>query len=50
MPACKCAEAYHAWKNSANIATVTFPAAGTYLLTITQMGIYNPLFYTFTKM
>ena len=49
--ACKCAEAYHAWKNTANIATVMFPAAGTYLLTLTlSAGQYNPLYFTFTKM
>ena len=49
--ACKCLEAYHAWTNSMNIGTVTFPAAGTYLLTLTlNMGTYNPLYFTFTKM
>jgi hypothetical protein len=49
--ACKCLEAYHAWYNSANIGTVTFPAAGTYLMTLTlNMGTYNPLYFTFTKM
>jgi hypothetical protein len=50
-PACKCLEAYHAWNNSMNIGTVTFPAAGTYLLTLTlNAGTYNPLYFTFTKM
>jgi len=49
--ACKCLEAYHAWTNSMNLGTVTFPAAGTYLLTLTlNMGTYNPLYFTFTKM
>jgi hypothetical protein len=49
--ACKCLEAYHAWYNSANIGTVTFPAAGTYLMTLTlNAGTYNPLYFTFTKM
>jgi hypothetical protein len=50
-PACKCIEAYHAWYNSANIGKVTIPAAGTYVMTLTlNMGTYNPLFFTFTKM
>jgi hypothetical protein len=50
-PQCKCIEAYHAWYNSANIGKVTIPAAGTYVLTLTlNMGTYNPLFFTFTKM
>jgi hypothetical protein len=49
--ACKCLEAYHAWYNSANIGTVTFAAAGTYVMTLTlNMGTYNPLYFTFTKM
>jgi len=49
--ACKCIEAYHAWNNVMNIGTVTFPAAGTYLLTLTlNMGTYNPLYFTFTRM
>ena len=49
--ACRCLEAYHAWFNSANIGTVTFPVAGTYLMTPTlNAGTYNPLFFTFTKM
>jgi len=49
--ACKCLEAYHAWNNSMNIGAVTFPAAGTYLMTVTlNAGTYNPLYFTFTKM
>jgi hypothetical protein len=49
--ACKCLEAYHAWNSSPNIGTVTFPAAGTYLMTLTlNAGTYNPLYFTFTKM
>jgi hypothetical protein len=49
--ACKCLEAYHAWNNSMNIGAVTFPAAGTYLMTLTlNAGTYNPLYFTFTKM
>jgi hypothetical protein len=50
-PACNCIEAYHAWTNSANIGTVTFAAAGTYLMKLTlSAGMYNPLYFTFTKM
>ncbi len=49
--ACKCAEAYHAWTPTAGFGMVTFPAAGTYLLTLTlNTGNYNPLYFTFTKM
>jgi hypothetical protein len=49
--ACRCIEAYHAWYNSSNIGTVTFPAGGTYLMTLTlNAGTYNPLYFTFTKM
>ena len=49
--ACKCLEAYHAWYNGSNIGTVTFPASGTYLMTLTlNAGTYNPLYFTFTKM
>jgi hypothetical protein len=49
--ACMCAEAYHAWNPVANLGTVTFAAAGTYLLTLTlNTGNYNPLYFTFTKM
>jgi hypothetical protein len=50
-PACACDEAYHAWTPVDNLSTVTFPAAGTYLLTLTlNAGTYNPLYFTFTKM
>jgi hypothetical protein len=50
-PACKCIEAYHAWQAFANIATVTFPAAGTYVMDFTlNKGNFNPLYWTFTKM
>jgi hypothetical protein len=46
--ACKCIEAYHAWNPVDNIGTITFPAAGTYLMTMTlNTGNYNPLYFTF---
>jgi hypothetical protein len=49
-PECHCLEAYHAWTNYANLATVTFPAAGTYLMTFTLTAQqFNPLYFTFTK-
>ncbi len=49
--ACMCAEAYHAWNPVGGLGTVTFAAAGTYLLTLTlNTGNYNPLYFTFTKM
>jgi hypothetical protein len=49
--ACRCIEAYHAWYNSSNFSAVTFPAAGTYLMTLTlNAGTYNPLYFTFTRM
>jgi hypothetical protein len=49
--ACKCAEAYHAWNPAPAFGMVTFPTAGTYLLTLTlNTGNYNPLYFTFTKM
>jgi hypothetical protein len=49
--ACKCIEAYHAWNNFADAATVTFPAPGTYVMTFTLNTLqFNPLFFTFTKM
>jgi hypothetical protein len=50
-PACKCIEAYHAWTNMSNVGMVTFPAAGTYLMTFTLNALqFNPLYFTFRKM
>jgi hypothetical protein len=44
-------EAYHEWFNVSNMGTVTFPAAGTYLMRFTLMTMQlNPLFFTFSKM
>lgn len=48
---CKCPETYHSWNIVSNIGTVTFPAAGTYLMRFTLLTQqFNPLFFTFTKM
>lgn len=43
-------ENYHAWDTRMNLGTVTFPAAGTYLMTFTQVGRFNADAFTFTKM
>lgn len=43
-------EMYHSWDTRSNLATVTFPAAGTYLMTLTQVGRFNADNFTFTKM
>jgi hypothetical protein len=49
-PECRCIEAYHAWTNYKDLGTVTFPAAGTYLMTFTVTAQqFNPLYFTFTK-
>lgn len=46
-----CPETYHSWANVSDLATVTIPAPGTYVMTFTiVMGTINPLFFTFTKM
>jgi hypothetical protein len=47
---CRCSENYHSWAQRDNLATVTFPAAGTYLMTMTQVGRFNADRFTFTKM
>jgi hypothetical protein len=48
---CKCPETYHSWNIVNNIGSVTFPAAGTYLMRFTLLTQqFNPLFFTFTKM
>jgi hypothetical protein len=43
-------ENYHSWDNRSNLATVTFPSAGSYLMTFTQTGRFNASSFTFTKM
>jgi hypothetical protein len=46
-----CPETYHSWENLADLAMVTIPAAGTYVMQFTIVaGTINPLFFTFTKM
>jgi hypothetical protein len=46
-----CPETYHSFTNYQNLATVTIPAPGTYLMTFTIVaGTTNPLYFTFTKM
>ena len=48
--ACGGGEYYHCWAQRENLAMVTFPAAGTYLMTLTQTGRFNADNFTFTKM
>ena len=44
-------EAYHEWNIVSSMGTVTFPAAGTYLMRFTLVAQqFNPLYFTFTKM
>jgi hypothetical protein len=43
-------ENYHSWDTRSNLATVTFPAAGSYLMTLTQVGRFNADSFTFTKL
>jgi len=47
---CGGGEYYHCWAQRENLATVTFPQAGTYLMTLTQTGRFNADNFTFTKM
>jgi hypothetical protein len=47
---CACTESYHSWAMNTNVAQVTFPAAGTYLMTFTTSGSMNLDTFTFTKM
>jgi hypothetical protein len=43
-------ENYHSWDDRKNLATVTFPAPGKYLMTLTQVGRFNADSFTFAKM
>jgi hypothetical protein len=43
-------ENYHSWDTRSNLATVTFPAAGSYLMTLTQVGRFNADSFTFTRL
>ncbi|HVZ70758.1 MAG TPA: hypothetical protein VHJ20_00150 [Polyangia bacterium] len=45
-----CGENFHSWATRTALATVTFSAAGTYLMTLTQVGRFNADAFTFTKM
>jgi len=43
-------EGFHSWDDRKNLGTVSFPAAGTYLMTFTQVSRINASSFTFTKM
>jgi hypothetical protein len=43
-------ENYHSWDTRSGLATITFPAAGSYLMTFTQVGRFNADAFTFAKM
>jgi hypothetical protein len=43
-------ENFHSWDDRKNLGTVTFPAAGTYVMTLTQVSRFNADSFTFTKM
>lgn len=43
-------ENFHSWDDRKNLGTVTFPAAGTYLMTLTQVARFNADAFVFTKM
>jgi hypothetical protein len=46
-----CTSTFHSWNILSNLATVTFPVAGTYLMTFTIVNnALNPNYFTFTKM
>jgi hypothetical protein len=46
-----CTEGYHVWQTNMNMATVTFPAPGTYVMTMTLINSYfNPGYWDFVKM
>ena len=48
---CKCTETYHSWQPVDKLAMVTFPTAGTYLMTFTIVTKnLNLSTFTFTKM
>ena len=43
-------ENFHSWDDRKNLGTVTFPSAGTYVMTFTQVSRFNADSFTFTKM
>ena len=46
-----CTEGYHVWQTNNNMATVTFPAPGTYVMTMNLVtSFFNPGFWVFAKM
>jgi hypothetical protein len=46
-----CPSTFHSWSSPSNLATVTFPVAGTYLMIFTIVNnALNPNYLTFTKM
>jgi hypothetical protein len=48
--ATRCTEGYHVWAMDQNLAEVTFPAPGTYLMTWTLVKSFmNPDYFVFTK-
>jgi hypothetical protein len=48
---CKCTETYHSWQTVDKLAMVTFPKAGTYLMTFTVVTIkLHVATFTFSKM
>jgi hypothetical protein len=45
-----CTEGYHVWQMNKNMATVTFPAPGTYVMTFNLVtSFFNPGYWVFTK-
>ena len=43
-------ENFHSWDDRKSLGTVSFPAAGTYVMTLTQVARFNADAFTFTKM
>jgi hypothetical protein len=43
-------EGFHSWDDRKNLGTVSFPAAGSYVMTFTQVSRINADAFTFTKM
>lgn len=43
-------ENYHSWDTRSALGSVTFPSAGTYVMTFTQVGRFNASSFTFTKL
>jgi hypothetical protein len=43
-------EGFHSWDDRKNLGTITFPTAGNYVMTFTQVSRINADSFTFTKM